>query len=378
MNIFEEAQKQNIALDETIVKHLSNPDSVIAFGVSGGKDSDTLVLETVEFLQTVGYPGEICLIHSDLGLIEHRASIGQCVKLAEKSRLPLILVQPVRPLLERWEHRWSGITKRFIELERVKMVTPFSGAKNRFCTSESKVAPITRELKNRYAGKFIINAVGLRREESNERAKKPVSQINAKLIAKKNGTRGVDWFPILEYTIEDVWRSHRRHGFAAHEAYAKFGMARVSCSFCVLASKRDLRNSLRDERNHAALRQIVRLETFSGFSFRQNDWLADHAADLLSPTEKEEVARAKELAAQRRFLESTVEKSLFFVRDFPAFQPTLRQAVNLAQFRQNISQLYGLESKYLSGEEVYQRYADLLKLKELKNEKRASRPPHSD
>ena len=366
MDYFAEAKKQNLALDETVAAHLANRNSAVIFAVSGGKDGEVATLEGLEFLNRVGYPGEIGLIHSHLGEIEHHSSLRQCRKLAEKCGLPLIVVYPKVPMIERWENRWVGIIKRFVELERVKIMMPFSAAGARFCTSDEKVTPITQELKRRFPGRFIINVVGIRREESKERAKKPISQVNDKLTAKKTLTAGCDWFPIIEYQKEDVWLSHRRHNFRAHEAYKKFGMERISCSFCVLASKGDLRNSLRDKRNHLAFHRIVALEITSGFSFRQNDWLADYGTELLSGDERAGLQRAKEVAAHRKFLESKVDKALFFVKDFPTFQPSMEQAENLAEFRRAMSDLYNIDSKYLTGAEVWQRYADLLVLKSLK------------
>jgi 3'-phosphoadenosine 5'-phosphosulfate sulfotransferase (PAPS reductase)/FAD synthetase len=55
----------------------------------------------------------------------------------------------------------------------------------RFCTSELKVDQITRALATRFHGRQIINVVGLRREESDDRAQKPISQEQKKLLLSR-------------------------------------------------------------------------------------------------------------------------------------------------------------------------------------------------
>src|SRR4029077_4934727 len=44
------------------------------------------------------------------------------------------------------------------------------------------------------------------------------------------------WLPILDWTVEDVWARIAQAPTEAHPAYAA-GMPRLSCCFCVLASK---------------------------------------------------------------------------------------------------------------------------------------------
>jgi 3'-phosphoadenosine 5'-phosphosulfate sulfotransferase (PAPS reductase)/FAD synthetase len=153
-------------------------DTICAVSVSGGKDSSTVALETVEYLRSINFAGEIILIHSDLGLIEHSQSAEICRQLSEFLQIPLVVVRPLREMIERWVYRWQRIIERFMNLETVRISTPFSSAQNRFCTSEEKTVPICRYLKNAYPGKTILNVVGIRREESKKRALKPISEHN--------------------------------------------------------------------------------------------------------------------------------------------------------------------------------------------------------
>ena len=366
---------RNIATDEQINTALADgKNTVCAFGVSGGKDSSTLVNETNDHLDSIGFDGTRILVHSNLGLIEHSQSLEICERLSQKTGLPLIVVEPLRPMLERWEYRWECVTRRFQNLETVRISTWASSAMNRYCTSEEKVVPITRFLKKTYPGKTILNAVGIRREESKKRAQKPISETNKMLTVKTFGTSGITWHPIADFLIEDVYLSHRRHNFQLHEAYTKFNMSRVSCSFCVLAGEKDLRASLGDERNHAAFQQIARLEIASTFSFKNDLWLADLAPQLLTQDERESLRCAKERAILRRMADKFIPQELLFDKNsgFPAFQPNLEQSAALGKARQRIGEILDIPVKFTTAQEVYDRYAELLQLK-LEKEARAAK-----
>jgi 3'-phosphoadenosine 5'-phosphosulfate sulfotransferase (PAPS reductase)/FAD synthetase len=47
------------------------------------------------------------------------------------------------------------------------------------------------------------------------------------------------WLPILHFTIQDVWAEIKKAGLRPHAGYS-WGLARLSCSLCVLASMDDL------------------------------------------------------------------------------------------------------------------------------------------
>lgn len=339
--------------------------TVVAMSISGGKDSSTLGLETDAYLNHIGFTGTRIFVHSDLGLIEHAESLPVCRRLADLLNIPLHIIKPIRPMIERWAYRLECVQQRFINLETVRISTWASSAANRFCTSEEKTTPICRFLKKQFRGKTILNVVGLRASESRRRALKPISEFNKLISVKTHGTIGYTWLPILKYSLEDVFLAHRRHDFARHEAYTRFGMSRVSCSFCVLASHDDLRASLTDERNTEAFRQIVRLEIASTFSFKPDLWLADLSPQLLSDTERRELAIAKEKAIERRLADKMIPSEMLFnsKTGFPAFQPTLEQSARLGQARKQIGKILNLPVKYTTADEVYRRYARLLEIK---------------
>ena len=363
-------------MDDYVAGFLSGAASenvVVAAGVSGGQDSDVLAIEVSRVLKSRDFRGTFVLIHSDLGLIEHKESLPQCRRLAAHVDAELFVVQPLLPMLERWEKRRVDNTFRFENLERVKLLSPWSSADMKFCTSEEKVAPITQFLKNRFPGKFIINAVGLRREESTNRKKKPVWQENKLLRGKKLQTDGIDWFPILDYLKEHVAAVHFCEHFSRHPVYEK-GNERISCVFCVLGSRNDLEVGLTDPYNLQSFNRIVSLEILSTFSFQQSGYLAEVGFDYLSDEQKRGFEICLKKAEERKVWEKQIPKELLFGLDhFPAFQPGLEQARGLAEVRRGIGELLGLNMKYITGPAVYDRYGELLAIKESKEEKAKSK-----
>ena len=230
----------------------------------------------------------------------------------------------------------------------------------RFCTSELKVAPITQALRRRWPEGNIINAVGIRREESTARALKPVSQIN-KALTRKDGRQARDWNAIADMKIEQVWLTHRKHEFQEHYAYRVNGNSRVSCSVCVLSSRHDLAASLRDENNHAAYRRAVALKSVSGFSFQPAHWLGEVRPDLFTATEKEALREAQERAGARRLAERRIPSQMRYLKGWPTYQPPLHECETLASARREVAALYGWqEMPYTNAESVSQKYAELL------------------
>ena len=339
--------------------------TVVATSISGGKDSFTVAAEVNDHLDSIGFTGTRILVHSDLGLIEQSQSKEICERLSEHLQVPLHTVKPLRPMLEQWEFRAESVARRFTNLETVRISTPWSSAKLRFCTSQEKTTPICSYLKRTFPGKMILNVIGLRCQESRGRAKKQVTQENKLLVGKKLGTNGITWNPILDYSLEDVFLAHQRHNFQLHEAYTKFGLSRVSCAFCVLAGELDLRASLSDERNHAAFRRIAQLEIKTTFGFKDGFWLADLAPHLLTRNELHGLVIAKSKAIERRLADKLIPQELLFNAEtgFPAFQPTLAQAERLGYARAKIGEILNLPVKYTTATGVFNRYAELLEIK---------------
>ncbi|MGI8547337.1 MAG: phosphoadenosine phosphosulfate reductase family protein [Gemmatimonadaceae bacterium] len=231
----------------------------VAFGVSGGKDSSALVLATCAYLDAIGHPRHRRIaVHADLGDIEWAASGATGRAVAAHVGIECVTVRGSRSMTETWESRWERNVVRYAALSCVTMILPWSSARMRFCTSQTKRDPITRYLKTRYPGEVIINATGIRRQESRARAQAEVFTASADLVAKRSSTSGFDWAPIADWLLDDIWAIHEVEGFPLHEAYGVYGSSRVSCTYCVLATRNDHLAALADPRNHAVTAGSVR------------------------------------------------------------------------------------------------------------------------
>ena len=120
-------------------------------------------------------------------------------------------------------------------------------SKARWCTSDFKRTPIERELRRylkahpRFGGR-IVSAMGMRAEESPARARKSPWTLNAR--NSRTGRTWFDWLPVFDLTEGEVFRVIRGAGQTPHPAYA-MGMSRLSCVFCIMASRADLRTAAR-------------------------------------------------------------------------------------------------------------------------------------
>lgn len=280
-------------LDAAIVNNCA-----VAIGISGGKDSAAAAFRTIEYLNAIGHQGARILIHSHLGRAEWRQSLPACERLAEMLGLVLVVVRRgAGDLLARWRVRWANNVRRYCDLRCVKLILPWSTASMRFCTSEMKTAIIARDLVRRFPQQTILSVWGIRRQESSGRAGAPVAKMQPKLHSAGFQTSGLDWHPIVEWALSDVLEYLQVKNFPLHEAY---GSSRVSCAFCVLASRRDLAAAALCEDNHEVYRELVRLEAESTFSFQDSFWLADVAPGLLGTEIKEAVEFAKIRARIRK------------------------------------------------------------------------------
>jgi len=343
------------------VSALLSAGCIVAVGVSGGKDSQAMAIALRDYLDSVGHSGPRILTHADLGSIEWRTSLQACEHLARHLGWELLVVRrSAGDLLHRWQDRWRRNLARYKALSCVHLIQPFSSASKRFCTSELKSGPISSALKKRFPGQAIVSAVGIRRDESVARAKKPVSATDKRLSTK--AIQGLTWNPIIEWSISDVLSRIAHAGLPLHEAYTVYGSTRLSCAYCVLASMRDLQAASRCPENAAVFRLLVDLEIDSCFSFQSNRWLADVAPHLLSDQQREGIAHAKHVAEQRRRIEAEIPKHLQFVKGWPTAVPNDAECELIASVRLRVAALHGMAVGCTSGSEVRDRYAQLMQI----------------
>lgn len=332
----------------------------VAIGVSGGKDSSAVAIATTEYLDRVGHAGPRVLVHSDLGLVEWRESLPACHRLADRLGLELLVVRRAAGgLMERWEVRWRNNVDRYASLRCVKLILPWSTPSMRFCTSELKTKVIGPALSRRYPGQTILSVTGIRREESERRSRAPVCRPQPELSSRLRRTSGVDWNPILEWTLPDVLGFLLARDFALHEAYTVYGSTRVSCAFCILASRADLRAASLCEANADLYRRMVALEVASTFSFQEAGWLADVAPHLLDGVTLRSLARAKVAAECRTAAEKLIPPDLLYEEGWPRAIPTLAAAGVLCEVRKRVADVVGLTVDYTDPGRLIERYAEL-------------------
>jgi 3'-phosphoadenosine 5'-phosphosulfate sulfotransferase (PAPS reductase)/FAD synthetase len=126
----------------------------------------------------------------------------------------------------------------------------------RWCTDELKIQPL-RAWHDAYiarTGRETVQAVGVRAEESEARARLP------ELEDEPAGSRhwgGWVWRPLLHWSVEDVLHLHRRAGIPVNPLYQR-GHNRVGCYPCIYAGKEEIR--LIAEYSPETIDQIAQLE----------------------------------------------------------------------------------------------------------------------
>lgn len=247
---------------------------VILVNSSAGKDSQAALDVVVEYARSAGVLERIVVVHADLGdaewdgvpelAAEHAAHYGLRFELTGRTAA-------------------DGHTETI--LERVAQRGMWPDAARRWCTSDHKRGPIrtvmtklVAELRDsgRVTGRPVrlLNVMGLRSEESTARARRAPYAANP---SASNGRRHVDdWHPIHHYSVADVWDRITTAGTRPHPAYAA-GMTRLSCRFCVLASRADLVCSAR--LNPALADQYAAVEAAAGHKFSADLSMADIIAE---------------------------------------------------------------------------------------------------
>ena len=211
---------------------------VVLINTSAGKDSQAMLDVVVEDAQAEGVRDRLVAVHADLGRVEWP---GTRELAAEHAAHYGIRFEVVR------NPNWADL------LERIEARGAFPDAARRWCTSDFKRSPVhtllTRLVAERRdpAGMVhgpdgasekrhvrILNCMGMRAEESPARAKRAPFRFDGRA---SNGRRHVDeWLPLHHWTVETVWARIASAGTRPHPAYEQ-GMPRLSCSFCVLASR---------------------------------------------------------------------------------------------------------------------------------------------
>lgn len=221
---------------------------------SGGKDSQAMLIELAKIVPR----HHLAVIHATLGEAEWKGALEKAREGAELAGCRFIVASATKTLFQMVEHRHATRPE----------VPSWPSRATRQCTSDLKRGPIERETR-RYAKalgfKIIVNCMGLRAQESTDRAKLETFKRNERNSVA--GRQWYDWLPIHAWTRDQVFAAIAAAGQTPHWAYAA-GNERLSCVFCIMASRRDLRNGARH--NPELLAKYIELEERTGYTMHMS------------------------------------------------------------------------------------------------------------
>lgn len=239
---------------------------VIMVNSSAGKDSQAMLDYVVELARAAGVADRITVFHADLGRVEWEGTAELAAEHAAHYGLPFCkIARPQGDLLDHVRSRgmWPSSTTRY-------------------CTSDHKRGQ-GRKMMTRLVADLaldrparVLNCMGFRREESPARAKKEAFRYDTPASGKGTVRQVWEWLPILEWTLDEVWARIRQAGTRHHWAY-DLGMPRLSCCFCVLASRSAL--VVAAVHNPGLLAEYVAVEAEIGHDFQHGTKIADIAAE---------------------------------------------------------------------------------------------------
>jgi 3'-phosphoadenosine 5'-phosphosulfate sulfotransferase (PAPS reductase)/FAD synthetase len=252
---------------------------------SAGKDSQAMLDHLVKLADEQGASrSKLVVVHCDLGRVEWEGTVELAQEQAEHYGLRFEVVRrELGDLLDQVEQRHAA------NLAKGRAIPPWPSSAARWCTSDQKTSQVLKlmtllvdsfrpfpESPSTIVGRpvRILNCLGIRAQESPARAKKVAFTPRDKKAS--NGKRVVDtWLPIFAWSEEQVWDVIHASGVRYHWAY-EVGMERLSCCFCVLASKADLVIAARH--NRALAEEYVAVEDRVGWRFTNTFSMADIVA----------------------------------------------------------------------------------------------------
>ena len=154
----------------------------------------------------------------------------------------------------------------------------FPSSQRQYCTEALKIVPVTRELYPPVwaAGRWPMSHMGVRREESIARANRPMYgpiSFSRAIPADERRTYGgaMFYYPLIEWSLADVWAMHRRHGVKRNPLY-DMGATRVGCGPCIFARKNEVR--LIAEQFPEAIDRVRDMERLVGLATKRESSVA--------------------------------------------------------------------------------------------------------
>lgn len=249
---------------------------IILVASSAGKDSQAMLDYVAELARKAGVENRVTVLHNDLGEVEWPGTSELAQEQAEHYGFRFEM-----------RHRQQGLLLDQIRDRHTKLrargdtTTPaWPSSAARYCTSDQKRGP-GRKLITQLVGELdldrqarVLYCLGIRAQESSGRAKKPALAVDP---SASSGVRQVTvWHPILDWSETQVWERIRASKVRYHWAYDQ-GMKRLSCSFCVLATREDLVCAARLRPDMA--RTYLDLEREIGHTFKADLSMAQIVAE---------------------------------------------------------------------------------------------------
>jgi 3'-phosphoadenosine 5'-phosphosulfate sulfotransferase (PAPS reductase)/FAD synthetase len=242
---------------ESKIRELVERGATFYISHSGGKDSQTMFIEMTKIVPR----DQVVVIHAHLPEVEWQGTRKQIADTIGTYRY--IEVQATKTFFEMVDHRQM-----------------FPGPQYRQCTSDLKRDPINKairaDLKARGKSLAVI-CMGLRAEESPGRAKQKDFKKDNRM--SKAGREVYVMLPIHDYLVGQVFQTIKDYGQEPHWAYAA-GMTRLSCCFCIMASRGDLTTSAK--LNPELYKRYVLKERELGFTLQQGKTLEETTGIKLS------------------------------------------------------------------------------------------------
>lgn len=220
--------------------------------VSGGKDSTALLLLAIE-----RQAENMQAVFADTGN-EHEQTYDYVRYLEQATGVPIRWVKAdfTARIAGKREYvltKWSGKGVAQADIDRaaaalVPTGNPFldlciwkgrfPSSKAAFCSEELKRNPIIKQVQQPIldAGDDIQSWQGVRRDESLRRSTLPERDLK---LTHDNGAELWNYRPILDWTAEDAFAMHRKHGIKHNPLYEQ-GMGRVGCMPCINCRKDEL------------------------------------------------------------------------------------------------------------------------------------------
>jgi len=218
--------------------------------VSGGKDSTALLLLALE-----RQPDNMSAVFADTGN-EHQITYDY-VQYLNDNVFPIRTVKASfeRQIAGKREYvltKWAakGVPQAAIDRAAAALVPTgnpfldlciwkgrFPSSKAAFCSEELKRNPIIREVQAPLldASHDVISWQGVRRDESIRRSLLIVNELKT----QKNGAELWNYRPILDWTADNCFAMHKKHG-VKHNPLYEMGMGRVGCMPCINCRKDEL------------------------------------------------------------------------------------------------------------------------------------------